>query len=70
MFMGSRFDHYSPRAIVVLARDHVEGRVELDGLLLELIYMCTLCGNCNVRCPSRIDVVGIVDRLRRSFVVS
>jgi len=65
MFMGSRYDHYSPRAIVVLTRDYIEGRVALEGFLMELLYLCNLCRNCDIRCPSRIEITKIVMALRK-----
>ena len=70
MFMGTRLDHFSPRAIVLLVRDYIDGRIDLKGFLSQLLYLCNLCRNCDVRCPSRIRISEIVREFRRHLARS
>ncbi len=65
LFMGTRYDHYSPRGIIVLVRDYIEGRIGIEGFLSYLVYLCNLCKNCDVRCPSKIKITDIVIKLRK-----
>ena len=65
LFMGSRYDHFSPRAIILLTKDYIEGKIGIDSFLSFLIYMCNLCGNCDVRCPSRIKITNIVSNIKK-----
>lgn len=67
--MATRYDHYSPRAIVILTREIVETGESPGSLLERLVFLCNLCRNCEVRCPSRIDITRIVRVLRRALMM-
>ena len=39
-----------------------------DGSVIEALYQCTTCKDCERRCPSKIKVVDVVERARRDLV--
>lgn len=67
MFMGTRRDFYSPRALIILLREDSQKHVFTEHTL-DLIFTCNLCSNCNVRCPAKIDIVGLVKLVRESLL--
>ncbi len=68
MFMGSRYDHFSPRAIIVGIRDYIKRGGSVDGSLIEVLFMCNLCKNCEVRCPSKIEITKIVMVMKKKIM--
>jgi len=68
MFMGTRYDHYSPRAIILLTRESYLRGGEIPKFLKDLIFICNLCGNCDVRCPAKIRITEVV-KILRSYVL-
>lgn len=70
------FDHFYARGRTVIAQGLLEGRIEPSRDLAEVIYSCTLCGNCMTQCGSvnqetgepLVDTVRIVEALRADFL--
>jgi Fe-S oxidoreductase len=50
------FDAYSGGGMLTIARALLEGRLGLTPSLQDVVYKCTLCGACDVRCKRNLDI--------------
>jgi len=50
------FDAYSGQGLINIARELLEGRLQYEPGLIDLIYSCTTCGACDVNCKSIRDM--------------
>ena len=50
------FDAYSGGGILTIARAMLDGKLEFAPSLLDIVYKCTLCGACDVRCKRNLDI--------------
>ncbi len=70
------FDHFYARGKTVIAQGLLEGEIEPSPELTEVIYSCTLCGNCMTQCGSvnqetgaaLVNTTDIVEALRADFL--
>ncbi len=70
------FDHFYSRGKIVIAQGLLEGAIEPSKELAEVVYTCTLCGNCMTQCGAidrdtggpLVDTVGVVEALRTDFL--
>jgi len=70
------FDHFSSRGKTVIAQGLLEGAISPSAELAEVIYSCTLCGNCMTQCGSinqdtgeaLVDTTKIVEAMRADFL--
>jgi len=64
------FDAYSGGGMLTIARAMLEGRLEFTPRLLDIVYKCTLCGACDVRCKRNLDIEVLltVEALRSKVV--
>lgn len=70
------FDHFYSRGKIVIARGLLDGEIEPSQELAEVIYSCTLCGNCMTQCGSvnqdtgdpLVDTTKIVEAMRADFL--
>jgi Fe-S oxidoreductase len=70
------FEHFYSRGKTVIARGLLEGEVEPSEELAEVLFSCTLCGNCLTQCGSvdqetgeaLVDTTGIVEAMRADFL--
>ena len=70
MYMIYKEEKWSARGIVFLAREIFNGQFNLkEWGILEVIYACTLCGNCLTRCPARVNTPKIVMMLRNLSLI-
>ncbi len=66
MYIQFREEKWSARGIIFLTKDLLEGRIKITNWrLLEVVYACSLCNNCYIRCPAKIDTPKIVLELRK-----
>ena len=70
VFDVSNWEGVGPRGKVMLAYGLREKEIPADESVLERIYQCTTCKNCERRCPSDIKVVDIVENIRRDLVAN
>ena len=70
VFDISNWEGVGPRGKVILAYGLREKEIPADESVLERIYQCTTCKNCERRCPSDIKVVDIVESTRRDLVAN
>ncbi len=69
-FKEAGWDTSAARGRVLLSYGLVQGDLEPDDEVMESLYSCTTCMDCYRRCPSKVDVVGIVENARRDLVAS
>ena len=70
------FDHFYARGKTVIAQGLLEGEIEPSQELAEVIFSCTLCGNCMTQCGSinqdtgkaLVDTTKIVEAMRADFL--
>lgn len=73
---SSGFDHFYSRGKIVIARGLLEGDIKLSKELAEVVYSCTLCGNCLAKCGAvdqntggpLVDTVAIVEAMREDLL--
>ncbi len=58
------------RGRMILAYGLLRGDLTPDESVVRNIYQCTTCKDCERRCPSKIEVVDVVERCRRDIVAS
>jgi|ADurb_Met_02_Slu_FD_contig_41_546803_length_3779_multi_5_in_0_out_0_2 Fe-S oxidoreductase len=58
------------RGRVILSYGLMQGEIPADESVVEALYQCTTCKDCERRCPSKVKVVDIVERARRDIVAS
>ena len=70
------FDHFYSRGKTVIAQGLLEGAIEPSPELAEVLFSCTLCGNCMTQCGSMdqdtgevlVDTTKIVEAMRADFL--
>lgn len=59
---------YNARGKMLLAKEVLEGRLEITDELIETIFQCTTCASCANNCPSGVEVPEIIKAFRRDMV--
>lgn len=67
-FLSLLWDPPSSRGRVIMSYGMLEGELEPDDSVIKAIYQCTLCRDCNRRCPSKVKVPDIVRAARADLV--
>lgn len=67
-FTDLLWDPPSSRGRVVLSYGMLEKELEIDDSVVSALYQCTLCRDCNRRCPSKVKVPDIVRAARADLV--
>ncbi len=62
-----RLESWNTRGRILLLRALSEGQIEVTNGLIERLYTCTLCGVCEVTCPSGVKVKDIIETARCTF---
>lgn len=50
------FDAYSGGGMLTIAKELLNKKLDFNTRLLDIIYKCTLCGACDVRCKRNLDI--------------
>jgi Fe-S oxidoreductase len=50
------FDAYSGGGMLTIVRALLDGRLAMAPSLVDVVYKCTLCGACDVRCKRNLDI--------------
>ena len=60
---------YSPRGRLSLLNGLVYGELNFEehGLIREILFACTLCGHCVIKCPAGVETNEIFERAREIF---
>ena len=69
-YEGIGWDPSVARGRIILAYGLLRQDIPLDDSVVEYIYQCTTCKDCERRCPSGIEVVEVVERCRRDIVAN
>ena len=67
-FKAIGWDSALSRGRIVLTYGLLVGDLEADDSVVENMYTCTTCADCNKRCPSSVDIVGIIETCRSDLV--
>jgi len=69
-FQRVGWDASVARGRMVLAYGLLQKEIPADPSVLEYLYQCTTCKDCERRCPSNISVVDVVESARRDLVAA
>lgn len=67
-FVDLLWDPPSSRGRVIMSYGMLEKELEPDDSVVSALYQCTLCRDCNRRCPSKVKVPDIVRAARADLV--
>ncbi|MDR3205484.1 MAG: (Fe-S)-binding protein [Candidatus Methanoplasma sp.] len=67
-FKAIGWDSALSRGRIALTYGLLNGDIEADGSVVENISTCTPCADCVRRCPSKVDIVGIIEMCRADLV--
>jgi Fe-S oxidoreductase len=67
VFEDLGWDSASPRGRVALAYGLYMGDIEPDESVLERLFQCTTCEDCKRRCPSKTEVVKVIEAIRKDL---
>ena len=67
-FKSIGWDSAVSRGRIILTYGLLVGDLEPDESVMENIYTCTTCADCNRRCPSSVDIVEIIETCRADLV--
>ncbi|MHC1592102.1 MAG: hypothetical protein ACXQS8_08440, partial [Candidatus Helarchaeales archaeon] len=66
MYSEFKYEAYSSRGKMQIARGLLEGIIQPDQALMDCLSLCTLCGYCKARCA--LDNVEIFKQLRERLI--
>jgi Fe-S oxidoreductase len=69
-FESLGWDASVARGRMILAYGLLQKEVPADESVVEYLYQCTTCKDCERRCPSNIEVVDVVERARRDLAAN
>jgi len=69
-FQRVGWDPSVARGRMILAYGLLQKEIPADPSVLEYLYQCTTCKDCERRCPSKISVVDVVENARRDLVAA
>ncbi|MGD8385654.1 MAG: (Fe-S)-binding protein [Desulfobacteraceae bacterium] len=59
---------YNARGKMLLLKEVMDGRIELNEELIETLFQCTTCASCFENCPSGVNVPEIIKEVRKDMV--
>ena len=59
---------YNARGKMLLLKEVMDGRIELNDELIETMFQCTTCASCFENCPSGVNVPEIIKQARKDMV--
>ncbi len=69
-FKAIGWDSALSRGRIALTYGLLNGEIEADDSVVENMYTCTTCADCVRRCPSKVDIVDIIESCRADLVKS
>ena len=67
-FKSIGWDSALSRGRIILTYGLLVGDIDADESVIENMYTCTTCADCTRRCPSNVDIVGIIEMCRSDLV--
>lgn len=67
-FIDLGWDSSVARGRVILAYGMLKDRFDIDDSIVETLYQCSTCGDCERRCPSNVCIVDIIEKARKELV--
>jgi Fe-S oxidoreductase/nickel-dependent lactate racemase len=67
-FKAIGWDSALSRGRIILTYGLLNGDIQPDDSVMENMYTCTTCADCVRRCPSKVDIVGIIETCRADLV--
>ncbi len=67
IFEDLGWDSSVARGRVILAYGMLKDRFDIDDSVVDTLYQCSTCGDCERRCPSNVDVVDIIEAARKEL---
>lgn len=67
IFEDQGWDSSVARGRVILAYGMLKDRFDIDDSIVETLYQCSTCGDCERRCPSNVKVVDIIEYARKEL---
>jgi Fe-S oxidoreductase len=67
IFEDRGWDSSVARGRVILAYGLLKDRFDIDDSVVEALYQCSTCADCERRCPSNVGVVDIVEAARKEL---
>ena len=58
---------YNARGKMLLLKEVMDGRIELNDELIETLFQCTTCASCFENCPSGVNVPEIIKAVRKDM---
>ena len=59
---------YNARGKMLLLKEVMDGKIELNDELIETLFQCTTCASCAENCPSGVNVPEIIKQVRKDMV--
>ena len=59
---------YNARGKMLLLKEVMDKKIDLDDKLVETLFQCTTCANCSCHCPSGVEVPKIIKQVRKDMV--
>ncbi len=68
IFDDLAWDSSVARGRVILAYGMLKDRFDIDDSVVDTLYQCSTCGDCERRCPSNVRIVDIIEKARKELV--
>ena len=68
LFGLTRRPALNARGKMLVLKEVMEGRIDLDDALVETLFQCTTCGACAEQCPSGVNPPEIIKQVRKDMV--
>ncbi len=59
---------YNARGKMLVLKEVMDKKIDLDDELIETLFQCTTCANCSTNCPSGVEVPEIIKAVRKDMV--
>ena len=59
---------YNARGKMLLLKEVMDKKIDLNDELIETLFQCTTCANCSTNCPSGVEVPEIIKQARKDMV--
>lgn len=59
---------YNARGKMLVLKEVMDKKIELNDELIETLFQCTTCANCSTNCPSGVEVPEIIKAVRKDMV--